>query len=219
MKDIQKNLCKLFCFLYDFSNIQKCSFKECPFTWVVPLTAILPRWNDYVELNNIRWNSFDISIIPCKNVLVLPKQCYDVNNKPFLWCYIQLNRLKVVSSSQIEESYLEILRYCPACNSWILMCVGVLSIQICPLECGKLNTRSSIPNSAPKTATLKIFGSDSVMVPFINKYGSTTKKYFFLFVYDTFHQIGTQQNLKTFGVVIQMFGHGYGNTKSCNFIC
>jgi hypothetical protein len=26
---------------YDFSNIQKCNFKECPFTWVVPLTLIL----------------------------------------------------------------------------------------------------------------------------------------------------------------------------------
>jgi len=25
-------------------NIQKCSFKECPFTWVAPLIMILPFW-------------------------------------------------------------------------------------------------------------------------------------------------------------------------------
>jgi hypothetical protein len=33
---------KLLYFPYDFSNIQKCSFKECPLIWVAPLTMILP---------------------------------------------------------------------------------------------------------------------------------------------------------------------------------
>jgi hypothetical protein len=42
----------------------------------------------------------------------------------------------------------------------------------------------------------------------------------FLFLFcDTFHQIITQQNFKTFGITIQMFGHGYRSTKSYNFIC
>ncbi len=29
--------------LHDFSNIQKCNFKYCPFTWVVLLIVILPH--------------------------------------------------------------------------------------------------------------------------------------------------------------------------------
>ncbi len=33
---------KLLCFPYDLSNIQKCSLKVCPFTWVAPLIAFLP---------------------------------------------------------------------------------------------------------------------------------------------------------------------------------
>ncbi len=42
---------KPLCFLCDFSNIQKCSFKECPLTWVAPLTMFLPittwpLWSD-----------------------------------------------------------------------------------------------------------------------------------------------------------------------------
>jgi hypothetical protein len=101
---------KLLCFPYDFSNIQKCSFKECPLTCVAPLSAILPTWNGCVELNNIGWNSLEITIIPCQNVLILSKQCFDVGNNRFFQCYIQLNCLKVVSSSQIEDSYLEILQ-------------------------------------------------------------------------------------------------------------
>ncbi len=32
---------KLLCFPCDLSNIQKCSFKECPFTWVGLLSMIL----------------------------------------------------------------------------------------------------------------------------------------------------------------------------------
>jgi len=36
---------KLLCFTCDFSNIQKCSFKECPFIWVAPLTMSLPHCN------------------------------------------------------------------------------------------------------------------------------------------------------------------------------
>jgi hypothetical protein len=32
---------KLLCFPYDLSNVQKCNFEECPFTWVVPLTTFL----------------------------------------------------------------------------------------------------------------------------------------------------------------------------------
>ncbi len=33
---------KLLCFPCDISNIQKCNFKECPFTWVAPFIVILP---------------------------------------------------------------------------------------------------------------------------------------------------------------------------------
>jgi hypothetical protein len=33
---------KLLCFTCDLSNIQKCSFKECPLTWVAPLIVFLP---------------------------------------------------------------------------------------------------------------------------------------------------------------------------------
>ncbi len=33
---------KLLCFNCDLSNIQKCSFKKCPLTWVAPLTMFLP---------------------------------------------------------------------------------------------------------------------------------------------------------------------------------
>jgi len=101
------------------------------------------------------------------------------------------------------------------------MCVGILSTQIYPLECGKLHVRSSIPTSTPKTTTLKFFNSDNVMVPIVNKYGYATKSFFFFsfFFGDTFHQIRTQQNFETFGITIQMFGHIYGSTKSYNFIC
>jgi len=28
-------------FICDFSNVQKCNFKECPLTWVAPLTMFL----------------------------------------------------------------------------------------------------------------------------------------------------------------------------------
>jgi len=42
---------KLLCFIYDLSNIQKCNFKEYPFTWVVPLTIFYPSGhsNHYCE--------------------------------------------------------------------------------------------------------------------------------------------------------------------------
>ncbi len=45
MQNIPKYLwqSKLLCCLCDISNMQKCSFKECPLTQVVPLTVILPR--------------------------------------------------------------------------------------------------------------------------------------------------------------------------------
>jgi hypothetical protein len=33
---------QLLCYPCDFLNIQKYSFKKCPFTWVAPLTMFLP---------------------------------------------------------------------------------------------------------------------------------------------------------------------------------
>ncbi len=48
------------------------------------------------------------------------------------------------------------------------------------------------------------------MVPIVNKFSYATKKYFFLFICDFFHLIITWQNLGTFGIIIQMFGHIYG---------
>jgi len=56
MKNIQKKRrqSKLLCFLCNLSNIQKCNFKECPLTWVAPLTMILPicevLWHQPQEL-------------------------------------------------------------------------------------------------------------------------------------------------------------------------
>jgi len=61
--------------------------------------------------------------------------------------------------------------------------------------------------------TWKFFDFGNVMVPIINKYGYATKNICFYLFCDTFHQIVTQQNLETFGIVIQMFCHGYGSTK------
>jgi len=64
-----------------------------------------------------------------------------------------------------------------------MMCVGVLSTQICPLECGKLNMKSSIPTSAPKSMALKFFNYGNVMVLIVNKYGYAAKSmssYFFV---------------------------------------
>jgi hypothetical protein len=45
---IPKNIMTILCFSCDFSNIQKCSFKDCPFTWVSPLIVFLPfsYWGD-----------------------------------------------------------------------------------------------------------------------------------------------------------------------------
>jgi len=38
----EKRKSKLLCFPCDLSNIQKCNFKECPFTWVAPFIIIIP---------------------------------------------------------------------------------------------------------------------------------------------------------------------------------
>jgi hypothetical protein len=37
-------------FTCDFSYIQKCSFKECPLTWVTPLIMFLPS-HEWMELH------------------------------------------------------------------------------------------------------------------------------------------------------------------------
>jgi hypothetical protein len=60
-------------------------------------------------------------------------------------------------------------------DSWTLICATIISIEICPFECGKLNVRSSIPIVAPKVATLRISKSGNVIVPSVNKFGSITK--------------------------------------------
>jgi hypothetical protein len=43
-KNFKNNLWwfKWLCFTCDLSNIQKCSFKECPLTWVASFTKFLP---------------------------------------------------------------------------------------------------------------------------------------------------------------------------------
>ncbi len=51
------------------------------------------------------------------------------------------------------------------------------------------------------------------MVPIVNKSSFVTILFYFIlfyFVYDSFCEIITQQNLKTFGITIQMFGHNNG---------
>jgi hypothetical protein len=63
------------------------------------------------------------------------------------------------------------------------MHVSILSIRIYPLKCGKLNVRSFVSIFGPKIATLRIFDFGNVMVPSVNKYGSTTKSIsFYLFM-------------------------------------
>jgi hypothetical protein len=56
-----------------------------------------------------------------------------------------------------------------------LIHVGVVSTEISPLKCGKLNVRSFVPTFAPNITTLRIFGSDNVIVPIVNKYGFVAK--------------------------------------------
>ncbi len=55
-KYIPKKLCqsKLLCFTCDLSNIQKCSFKECPLTWVTPLIVFIPKYN-YIQNAVLKW--------------------------------------------------------------------------------------------------------------------------------------------------------------------
>jgi hypothetical protein len=48
----------ILCFPCDLPNIQKCSFKECPFSWMAPMTMFLP---------------FDTNYIICKIVKILKK--------------------------------------------------------------------------------------------------------------------------------------------------
>ncbi len=55
---------KLLCFLCDLLNIQKCNFKECPFTWVESLTMFLPITMSPLWSNEI----MDDSIVFIHNV-------------------------------------------------------------------------------------------------------------------------------------------------------
>jgi len=54
----------ILCFPWNLPNIQKCSFKECPFSWMVPMTVFLP---------------FDTKYIICKIVEVLKKKSKNKN--------------------------------------------------------------------------------------------------------------------------------------------
>jgi hypothetical protein len=54
-------------------------------------------------------------------------------------------------------------------NSWFLMSAGKTSTRISPLKCEKLNVRSYVLVSTLKIVALRIFGSDNVMVPSVNK--------------------------------------------------
>ncbi len=65
-------------------------------------------------------------------------------------------------------------------KSWTLMHVGVVSTRICPSECGKLNLKSLVSTSSPKIIELKIFSSNSVMVPIVNKFNLLWKIFLFL---------------------------------------
>jgi len=46
---------------------------------------------------------------------------------------------------------------------------------------------------------------------------SLQKIHFFFFIYNSLRQIVTQQNLRTFGITIQVFGHSYGSHHSIVF--
>jgi hypothetical protein len=64
--------------------------------------------------------------------------------------------------------------------------------------------------SAQKTTSVRMFGFDNVMVPILNKFGFVAKNIssfssMIFFVYDSLHQILTQQNLKMFSITIQSF--------------
>jgi hypothetical protein len=66
-----RNFCqfKLLCFPCDFSNIQNCSFMECPFTWMAPLIVFAhlhPHWFLFKSFENGGWFQSSISFLqPC----------------------------------------------------------------------------------------------------------------------------------------------------------
>jgi len=79
MKNILKKLwqSKLLCFICDFSNIQKCSFKECLFIWVAPLTMFLPSCAFYRFFHSI----FDLKSFnfPLKSFKSFCKKSFQFN--------------------------------------------------------------------------------------------------------------------------------------------
>jgi hypothetical protein len=58
------------------------------------------------------------------------------------------------------------------------MRASVISTRIYPLKCEKLNVKSFISISLLKIVALKIFDSNNVMVPSVNKYGYLVKNIF-----------------------------------------
>jgi hypothetical protein len=62
---------KLLSFLCDILNIQKCNFKECPLTWVAPLSVILSIFETYLfvkifKLEETKIKQFEHAIIQKK---------------------------------------------------------------------------------------------------------------------------------------------------------
>jgi hypothetical protein len=76
--------------MFDYYNI----------IWVHSVPDLMSMWDNGVEfdamLNNLWWNSIQVNIIPCKNVLILPKQCFGICGNWFNQFHIQLNYLRIL---------------------------------------------------------------------------------------------------------------------------
>jgi len=95
---------KLLCFLCDIWNIQKCSFKECPFTWVAPLSVILPKFETYwfvkiFKLDETKIKQFENTIIQKKI-----KSCILENNIIFEYTFHTLLSCNI----NIQQTWIKI---------------------------------------------------------------------------------------------------------------
>ncbi len=133
--------------------------------WVHSVHDLMNRWDSGVKfnamLNNLWWNSLQINIIPCKNVLIFLEQCFSIyhnwsNQYCTIWGFLivpKLNSHIWWSSSNVN---------CVISNSWTLICAGIISTKISTSKCGKLNLRSSILTSTPEIAALRISNFSNV---------------------------------------------------------
>jgi hypothetical protein len=80
---------KTLCFIFYLSNIQKCSFKECPLTWVVHLC--------FYPMGKLTRDNTSINLQTKKLMLELTKSIMDLKIegklRNLLWIYLQLGSI------------------------------------------------------------------------------------------------------------------------------